>query len=82
MNKETVEKAINLSKDINALKDFITSIKTENSSILGILRTHYLLEPYYEKLNISSNRYKEIIKEFVILLETKLQQLEKELEDL
>lgn len=81
MNKETVEKAINLSKDINALKDFITTIKTENSSILSILRSH-LIEPYYEKFNISSNRYKEIIKEFVILLETKLQQLEKELEDL
>ena len=82
MNKETVEKAINLSKDINALKDFITTIKTENSSISGILRNYYLLEPYYDKLNVSSNRSKEIIKEFVILLETKLQQLEKELENL
>ena len=82
MNKETVEKAINLSKDINALKDFLTIIKTENSYILGILRKHYLLEPYYDRLNVSSNRSKEIIKEFVILLETKLQQLEKELENL
>ena len=82
MTKETAEKVINLFKDIDALKNFITSIKTENSSILSILKTHYLIEPYYEKLNISSNRYKEIIKEFVILLETKLQQLEKELEDL
>lgn len=82
MTKETVEKAISITKDIDVLKNFITSIKTENSSILSILRTHYLIEPYYEKLNISSNMYKEIIKEFVILLETKLQQLEKELEDL
>ena len=82
MTKETIEKAISITKDINVLKNFITSIKTENSSILSILRTHYLIEPYYEKLNISSNMYKEIIKEFVILLETKLQQLEKELEDL
>lgn len=81
MTKETAEKAINISKNIKGLQNFIIAIKTEHSPIV-VVRKNVLNEAYYEMINVSNNLSIEIKKDLVVILENKLQQLEKELEDL
>ena len=82
MNKETIEKVISVTKDINTLKNFINNLKDKNNTLTLQIYSKVFETTFYDNFNPSNEIYNEVINDFISILETKLQQLEKELEDL
>lgn len=80
MNKETIEKVISITKDINTLKNFINNLKDKNNTLTLQIYSKVFETTFYDNLNPSNEIYNEVVNDFIRILENKLKQLEKELE--
>ena len=82
MNKETIEKAISITKDVNILKKFIDNLKDKHNTLALQIYSKVFETLFHDNFNPSNEIYNEVVNDFISILETKLQQLEKELENL